>query len=567
MKSIFAETAGSRWVNLKNNFPLLMLIAAVILTETVFFWFIWSTYLSGQNQNVFENQIVKAAKLQGSIITFDEILTMSAKMAAVTGDLRWEARYRRFEPQLIQSIEAAKNFAPDSQAGRSLAQTDEANFKLVEMENRAFDQVREGRAEKAREILFSDEYERQKDAYTEGIIAFNAELENYHKAKLSAARRFDNQSALAVIIIFIFSFLAWLATVVSLQKSRNNLLEVSAEKEKTEAALRKSEQYRNLFKHANDAILIFEPETEIILELNNEACEIYGRRREEFIGRCLTDMTQNVGRGTKELKELHYDGVYDEFESVHLRGDGTPINLIINAALIEYQEKPAIMTINRDVTARKLAEAALRESEEQFRSVTRSAQDAIVSADSGGNVIFWNERAREIFGYDEQEILGKSLQMIMPAAHRQAHQKGLERNVATGENHLIGKTIEVPGLRKNGSEFPMELSLGNWQSSKGKFFTAVIRDITDRKLTENAVIESEARYRLLGEGIMHQVWTSQPDGKLDYVNERTLGYFDFSMEEALNDGWMNVVHPEDVAKCVESWTRSKPARITKSNFA
>ncbi len=326
--------------------------------------------------------------------------------------------------------------------------------------------------------------------------------------------------------------------------------------ERAEAELRKSGQFKNLFKLANDAILIFEPENEIVLNVNDKACEMYGLSREEFIGRSLKERSQNVSRGSEELEKLLQDGVYQEFESVHLRGDGTALNLVINAAVIEYENLPAIMMINRDVTAKKQIEENLRESEERFRSLARAAQDAIISADSRGKIIFWNEGAEKIFGYSETETIGQSLQMIMPAAQHKAHQKGLEKNVRTGENHLIGQTSEVPGRRKDGSDFPLELSLGKWKTVKGIFFTAVIRDITDRKFAETAVKESERRYRFLGEGIMHQVWTAQPDGKLDYVNGRTLDYFGISLEQVLNDGWKNVIHPEDLPTCVERWTQS-----------
>lgn len=360
----------------------------------------------------------------------------------------------------------------------------------------------------------------------------------------------------AIFVLFAVSVLAWLAAYSNLRKSRRILSSGNAGMEKTLAELKKSGQYQNLFRHANDAILIFEPETETILEVNDKACEVYKRRREDFIGRNLKEISQNVSRGSEELEKLLHDGVYDEFESVHLRSDGAPIDLIINAAVIEYDDRTAILTINRDVTGRKRIEENLRESEEQFRSVAHSARDAIISADGRGNIVFWNEQAEIIFGHTADEAVGKSLQMIMPAAHHAAHQKGLERNVATGENRLVGKTVEVPGLRKDGTEFPLELSLDSWETAKGKFFTAIIRDITDRKAAENSLQNSERQYRFLGEGIKHQVWTSAPDGKLDYVNQRTLDYFGFSMEQVINDGWINVVHPDDVPSCVEKWTRS-----------
>ena len=342
----------------------------------------------------------------------------------------------------------------------------------------------------------------------------------------------------------------------SLNSMAAQITEDISRREQAEKSLRKSEQYQNLFKHANDAILIFEPENETVLNVNDKACEMYGLSREEFVGSSLKERSNNVARGSEELEKLLHDGVYEEFESVHLRGDGTPLDLVINAVVIEYENQSAIMTINRNVSQRKRLEEDLRERERHLLSVTNSARDAIVSADNRGNIIFWNEGARNIFGYEEREVIGKPLSILMPEKYREAHAKGMRRHIETGENRVIGQAVELEGLRQDGSEFPLELSLGVWETANGKYFTGIMRDITERQAAANALKEREENYRLLGEGIMHQVWTSLPDGKLDYVNQRTLDYFGFSMGQAINDGWMNVVHPDDLSLCVKRWTRS-----------
>src|SRR5581483_8681473 len=126
----------------------------------------------------------------------------------------------------------------------------------------------------------------------------------------------------------------------------------------------------------------------------------------------------------------------------------------------------------RDVTNSKRAEEALRQSESKFRSVMQSANDAIVAINSQGLVISWNKGAHRIFGYTEEEMLGQPLNLLMPEASRVAHQTGLERHGRTGEAHVIGKTVELNGVRKGGEEFPIELSLSTWKSER-KFSTAV----------------------------------------------------------------------------------------------
>ncbi len=127
----------------------------------------------------------------------------------------------------------------------------------------------------------------------------------------------------------------------------------------------------------------------------------------------------------------------------------------------------------------------LENSEKRFRSVVETANDAIISISSKGNVIFWNNGAKNIFGYSANEIVGKPLTKIIPASLHSAHKEGLNRATATEKSKIIGKKVEITGLRKDHSEFYMELSIARWRAGVGTFFTGIIRDITERKLVEN----------------------------------------------------------------------------------
>ncbi len=129
-------------------------------------------------------------------------------------------------------------------------------------------------------------------------------------------------------------------------------------------------------------------------------------------------------------------------------------------------------------------ERALSDSEERFRSVVESAPDAIILADQHGNILSWNHAAQGMFQYSAQELLGQPLTVIMPPRYRAAHEEGFRRLRATGEARIVGTTLELHGLRKDGSEFPLELSLGTWQTKEGVCYCGIIRDITERKRVE-----------------------------------------------------------------------------------
>lgn len=154
------------------------------------------------------------------------------------------------------------------------------------------------------------------------------------------------------------------------------------------------------------------------------------------------------------------------------------------------------------IIQQKWAENAVRESEMRFRSIAHSANDAIITADPSGNIISWNKGAERVFGYEEREVLGKALTIVIPERFREAHALGLRRMKEKGESRVIGKTVELAGLRRDGSEFPLELSLASWKLGENSFYSGIIRDISDRKLAEEKLRKfAEELERRVQEGI------------------------------------------------------------------
>ena len=172
---------------------------------------------------------------------------------------------------------------------------------------------------------------------------------------------------------------------------------------------------------------------------------------------------------------------------------------------LELRRHVAMMS--RTMVERAWAQEALQESEERFRSVVESAADAIILADHRGRIISWNRAARQLFGYSVEEVEGKPLTLLMPARYREAHQRGLDRLRSNGRSHVIGKTVELHGLKKDGSEFPLELSLATWKSKDAVFYSGIIRDISARKQAQERLIQTEklASLGTLVSGMAHEV--------------------------------------------------------------
>jgi len=156
--------------------PQQALTVALVLTALALGYLVWSAVISISETRLIRQQNLRIEHLRGSIVHLDEVLTMSARMAAATGDARWEERYRSFEPKLTAAIDEAMRLTPGTLA--AVKSTDDANTALVQMENAAFNFVRSGQLSAARTTLFSDEYMRQKAIYAAGMAQLDAALES-----------------------------------------------------------------------------------------------------------------------------------------------------------------------------------------------------------------------------------------------------------------------------------------------------------------------------------------------------------------------------------------------------
>jgi two-component system CheB/CheR fusion protein len=147
----------------------------------------------------------------------------------------------------------------------------------------------------------------------------------------------------------------------------------------------------------------------------------------------------------------------------------------------------------------KITETAVKDREARLRAILETAVEGIITIDERGAVESVNAAAERIFGYSANEIIGKNVSVLMPSPHREAHDGYLENYVRTGRAKIIGFGREVAGRRKDGTIFPMELSVSEVQLAAGRMFTGIIRDITERKQLEREILEiSDREQRRIG---------------------------------------------------------------------
>jgi len=227
-----------------------------------------------------------------------------------------------------------------------------------------------------------------------------------------------------------------------------------------------------------------------LLFANKAFAAMHGYTPEELVGKSLSifhtpEQMPSVEAANQQTQEMgKFNG-----EIWRARRDGTVFPTLMNNSLLRDKAGNPIGIIStlNDIAKRKQAEEALRDSEERFRTISDTANEAIISTDNCGTIVYWNKAAKIFFGYSADEVIGKPITIIIPKQYRKVLYKGLEEVVSTGDISLAGTLIEVTGIRKDGSIFPCEISLATWEMKQERFFTIIVRNITERKQAEDHI--------------------------------------------------------------------------------
>ena len=224
-----------------------------------------------------------------------------------------------------------------------------------------------------------------------------------------------------------------------------------------------------------------------------------------------------------------------------------------------------------DIDDLKQSQDDLRRADERTRLIIETALDAVVTMNSEGLVTSWNTQAEIIFGWSPAEAIGRRMaDMIIPEQHRAAHELGLRRFLGTGEGPILRRRIEIIAIRRSGAEFPVELEVVPVRLRHDWEFSAFIRDITQSKLAEEKLRASELHLRRMTETIPEMLWSATAEGAIDYCNTRVLDYTGFSAGELMGDGWIKLLHTDDVDRAARLWmscvTTGAPYRMEVRAF-
>jgi len=279
-------------------------------------------------------------------------------------------------------------------------------------------------------------------------------------------------------------------------KSINDLLEEKVEERTKELRINEL-KYLDLYDNAPTMFMSVEYLTGKIIECNATLLKKTGFKRSEVVGNDILKLfhADCIDQAKKAFELFDQTGVVinSELELNTVLGGKLPV--LINSTAVRDEQRNILhsRSVLQDITELKQMQEELKQSEERYRAVANSAVDSIITIDCEGLVVGWNEGAKSTFGYNENEIIGLPVSLLIPGNYLELHHAGIERINSGGESHVIGQTVELQGKRKNEEVFPIELSLAKWHTSKDHFFTGILRDITQRKLVELELLRAKEK--------------------------------------------------------------------------
>jgi len=317
-------------------------------------------------------------------------------------------------------------------------------------------------------------------------------------------------------------------------------------------------RFRTFVDHASDGFFL-QDQNYVILDVNRQACESLGYTRDELIGMTPADFDPNVTPALlDEINRKLDDGELMAFESRHRRKDGTIFPVEIRGQAFWEGGRRFAVALARDITERKQAEEALRESEQRWRTLTEALPQLVWTASADGVCDYFSAQLTQYTGRSESELLPWGWTDVLHPDDRERTRNSWVEAVAKERNHELEHRI-----RSSKGEY-------RWFTTRGvpirdaaghivKWF-GTCTDITELKRSEQALRESEQRWRSLTEALPQLVWTATPDGACDYFSMQWTQHTGVPEDRLLGWQWMETLHPDDREPTRQLWTNSVAGR-------
>ena len=446
---------------------LLLLAAAIILSLLS-----WQTWRSYNHIRTTETQLVQINSIESSAMYRDEMLAMSAMMAAVTKNLEWESRYEEFGSRVEATVKEIRLVfesntidAEDAEEGLRVFVDD----KLDTMENKALELVNQGKHDDAVALLQSPEYEEQKQAYNRGMKEFISNAHGVLKDRRDSHQRKVLGAFTAVNIILLVMALVWLV----LYKKRKHHHKHSETKQEFDVF---AHEWHKTFNAITDGVCIVDKGEGKIVQCNSAMTRFLKRPYDEVIGRSCCELLHNSSEPVKRCPLVRmYESCRSETKDFEV-GDKW-LNIKVDPLIDNEGNLVGAVHIISDITEQRKASRALQDSENKFRLAFANAQDAIVWIDVDSGVITnCNKAAEELFEKKTKEILGQHHTTLYPEDKTEHY------------HSLLGKSgkdptsnIEAEILTGSGEKRTVTIAVSTMEVNRKEIAQGIIRDITESK--------------------------------------------------------------------------------------
>lgn len=356
---------------------------------------------------------------------------------------------------------------------------------------------------------------------------------------------------------------------------------------------RMEERFRKLIEQAPDA-MVFASTTGVIVLANAQAERMFGYTKEELVGSSIEVIVPQDEASLHRSHRKWYEN--DTNSPVIRRGlelraqrkDGTEFPAEVAFSTLDVDGGLKVLATIRDISERKQCEHALQESVQRSRDILDNAYDAFVAMDDEGRIMGWNAAAEKTFGWSRSEAIGKQLsETIIPPSYQAAHHAGFHRYLGNGEAHVLDRRMRLVAQRRDGTQFPVELSIRSAMENGRLVFNAFIADITERERAErelaelnrtleqrveersNELIKSETRYHNALDSMMEGVAIISFDWRYLYLNDAAVAQSRYSREEVLGKTMMEKypgVEQTDLFKSLQRCMTTRVPEVLKNDF-
>lgn len=319
--------------------------------------------------------------------------------------------------------------------------------------------------------------------------------------------------------------------------------DITARKQSEEALRESEERFRAMFEKSNAVKMIVDPESGAIVYANPAASRFYGYSKPELIAKTIWDFNMLPPQQVEAQMRQAQSEEGGHFLFPHRLASGEIRDVEVYSSPVEIQGRILLFSIVHDVSDRKRAEEALRESEAKFRAFLEMASEAVIVTNPNGEIVIFNAKAQDLFGYEPTDVFGRTVEFLMPERYHHRHTEHRADYRDRPTKRSMSKTKNLYARRKDGTEFPIEAGLSPVQTNDGLFVITFLSDITERKRAEEEIrrlnetlkrraVELETRYQQIVELAEEGIWVIDSQSQTNYVNHamaRMLGYTEEEM--------------------------------------